>query len=597
MRSRWLKTTVPLIVVLGLLLTSCGSGTPTAAPTATSVPPTATPRPTAAATAAPSATAVSVPPTATPVPTRAPTATATPQPVASGSLVVAAADISGAGGFALNPAIHPLGGRMVMFLEGLYDYNMSTTVGGQFDASTGFVQSYAANADSTMWTFKVRSDLVFHNGDKASSADMKYMIDLALEPKPIYNSAGDLSGQIASVETPDAATVVITLKKTNIFFPQVSQSRDRNSTNSSLFIVNRKYTTAVGQEAANKSPIGSGPYKFKSAAIGDQVVEEAVDYAHFRYGVPRTKTLTFRQVPEEATRKALLKTGDVDATAVSLSEVPDLKKTTLRVVPRDGSIIVHSWFAAYPDVIPGFGPNPLADKRVRQALYHYGIDRQSIVDNFLYGIGTPSLDNPIRPTDLYAYKKQPVPAYDPVRAKTLLTQAGYANGFELDYYVLTLNPSLPQVIDIAEAVAVWWEKLGIKVNRKPYTGAVLSAFWQAHYQKGDWGKPTAGSPTAGNAYQAVSTSLAVLNHDPASFASISRDPEGLRLGRAVASATTVAEYKTASEAYQAYTIENALTWMPYVFTSDVWATSSKVTSKWQLGNDPGWRLADAAALR
>ncbi len=589
-----------LVVALGLIVAACGGTSatstavpPTKAPTATTAGSTSAPTTAGQPTATTAATAT-VRPTAAPTATTAPAPTSTAAPISAGEIKITTPNLQN---FELNPGISLTGGRGNPMEETLYDPTMSTKIEGPFDPATGFVLSFSANADSTVWTIKVRDNVVFHNGDKATAEDLAFLIDLALAADAPYNSASEIKAVVEKVAAVDATTMVVTLKKLNIVWPQTTLSRSRVQSGSSFYLLAKKYTLATGQQAANKNPVGSGPYKFKSVTVGDRVVVEAVDYRHWYYGVPRTKTITFIQTPEESTRVALLKAKDVDAAPIALSNINPIKQAGFRTVVRENSLVGQAWSAQYPAVIPGYGPNPLANKLVRHALFYYGVDRKAIVDKFLYGVGVPSTDFPVTPSELYAFKPQEVPVYDPVKAKALLVQAGSPNGFPVDFYTNTVSPTIPTAPDIDEAVAVWWENLGIKVTRKPYTGAVLQQLWLAKYKTGDWGKPTLSGIGAGPGYREIGSSDAVLHYNPEAFPFVSNDPEGLRLGLAWQNAKTIDEYAKAGQAYQAYAHENANTWIGYYYTGEAWAASDKMSSRWKLGKDAGFRLSDAVALR
>ena len=574
MRIRWL-TPLVLAMVLALVAAACGGANPTATPQK--------------ATQAPPSTAQATP---TPRPTQAPAPTPTVPPTSTGEITVALVELHG---FVMNPAASPVGGYRVAHMETLFDYTMSTKPEGAFDKASGFVQSYSANADSTIWTLKVRDDTSFHNGDRASATDLEYTIGLGLAGNAPFNSAGDLKN-VSKLASADAATLVATLKAPDIFWPVSQVSRNRSNPNSPFFLLSKKCSETAGSDVANKNPVGTGPYKFKSVTVGDRIVVEAVD-KHFFYGVPKTKMLSFMAVPEENTRIALLKSGAADAAPIAQSNINPLKQAGLRIVLRENSQVAFQWSAQYPDVIQGYGPNPLTNLKVRQALFWYGVDRKAMVASFLNGFGTPSMDYPVTIDDA-AYKPQAVPAYDPALAKSLLAEAGYAKGFELDYYMAQVgSAALPNSPEISEAVAVWWEQLGIKVHRIPYTGQVLSNLWLANYKTGGWTKPTVGSIGGGGYFREVNSPFALLMHNPDSFASVDRDPEGLRLANAFLNAKTVEEYVRNGIAYQEYNHKQVAGWMPYFLTGEAWAASTKASAGWKLGKDPGYRTADVAALR
>ena len=577
-------------VVLSLIVAACGSASPTAVPTkppATAAPTATTPAgataaPTAAATVAPTATRPA--PTAAPTNTPVPRPTATAAPVASGELIFAASSIP----VGLTPHIRGDGSHV-----GLYDYLMGTKAEGPFDPAQSFIQSWTANADSSAYTFKVRTDVVFHNGNKASSADFAYAIERGTDAKSQWPNGGALRATIKTIQTPDDTTLVANLASPSIFWAIGNISRNRTNTSMPVVLLDKKYLSSVGDDAASKAPIGSSPYKFKSYTASDRFVLEAIDGKHFFFGVPRTKTLTTLAIPESATRLALLKTKSADLASISGSDVKTMTDAGLLINRRQSSQWGLLYNAQFPDVIPGYGPNPLANKTVRQALYWYAIDRKSLVDNFLRGYGAASTDYPVAKPDP-AYVGTPVPAYDPAKAKAMLAQAGFAK-MEIDLWVGTAN-ALPEAVDIMEAIAAWWQGVGVTVNRKPFTGTAFTLALNNAY-KSSWPKPTVQGLIYSGALVETSATAILLQSNVDAIYHVTADPELQRLNLLVQAAKTLDEYKTTAQAYQKYAYEQASTFVMLFEGDDIYASSPKVGKTWKLGKDSQTiRIEAAAAL-
>ena len=602
MRRRLLSPLV-LALALSLLVAACGNSAPTAVPTkpaATVAPATAVPATTAAstATAAPAATRPAATATAAPAPTSPPAPTATAAPIAAGELVYAASTI----GVEFDPSQR--GGAQP---SGMYTYLMETKIDGSFDSTGGLIQSWTTNPDFTQWTFKVRTDIRFHDdaNNKATSADFKYAIERGIHEKSVWAQGGDLRKSIGTMATPDDSTLVVNLTGPVFTLHLDYISRNRVAAAMPHVIPNAKYVARVGDEGASRAPIGTGPFKFKSVEPGNKLVREAVDYRHFFFGTPRVKTLTDVQIPESSTRLALLKTKGADITSISGAAIKDVQATAgLRIVQRDNSQEGLLYNAQFPDEIVGYGKNPLAIKGVRQALYWHAIDRASLVKNFLYTYGTPSMDYPVGKTDLYSFVPQPVPTFDIAKAKSLLAAAGYPNGFELDLWVLQTNP-LPEAIDLMEAIATWWEQAGIKVKRIPFQQAAFTSQIVANYcagaptcQSKGWPKPTVQGLIWTSAYRETHASFAVLQHNPGSVYRVNGDTKGLELANAMATAKTPDQYKVAATAYQKYAYEEANTFVMLFEAHELFAASANVWSGWKLGRDAATiRLDYAAASR
>lgn len=584
---RNLLAVVVLGTIMSLVLAACGGGdepTPTTAP--------ATVAPTSGATAAPTATRApttaaspTLPaPTATARPTVAPTAT--PAPVSSGELVVAMATL---GTFGLNPAIRGEGSAL-----GLYDFLMGTKADGPIEPESGLILSWSISADSLTWTFKVRDNLRFHNGDIAISDDFKYAVERGIAPDSAHAQGGDLRKTVKTLEVPDRTTLVVTLTGPSFVWHLDFISRNRVASAMPNVVISKKYITTAGDEAASRTPVGTGAYKFKGVTPGDRVILEAVDYKHFYFGTPRTKTLTITQIPEENTRIGLFQTKAADMGSISTSSINKLKQAGVGVSLRENSHEGLIYWAQYPDVIQGFGPNPFANKKVRQALAWYAIDRKALVDSFLHGQGTPSMDYPVGKSDLFSFVPQAVPKYDPAKAKAMLAEEGFGKGFEIDFYNWVPN-ALPEAQDLMEAIAVWWEQVGLKVNRIVGQSTPMIQKMLAVYQKDGFSKPTTGGLIWTGAYRETHASFAVLQHNKEALFHVNRDAEGLRLATAYANARNPDEYKRTSQAYQKYAYEEANTFIMLFEAHEAWARSNRVAKDWKLGKDVTYRIEYAAA--
>ena len=441
-------------IVASLIVAACGGGGDEAeGPQATRVPAAPTVAPTRAATAPPAAATAR--PAAAPAATAAPTAT--PRPVPRGELRYALNNMGTFKGF-------PDQGVTNIYLDAAYDYIIGDTPAGIDDPTSGIVNQWTVSADGKVWTLKTRDGIKFHNGDAASAKDVAFWLNYGISDEAKFSSKGAHLRDVESFAAPDNNTVVITLKIANVFWPQ-TQVAKAGCGGSPCQLVPEKYFNSVGTGGFNKNPVSSGPYKITNIQIGASMTMEGIDN-HWFYGVPRFKTVYWQLVPEEITRLALLKNRDIEATNISRDGAVQLKNTRgVKVYSRDGSGTVNirlenQWVTEYP----GYGKNPLSVLEVRQALVLYGIDRDAIAATFLKGFATPTVNYPVTVADV-GYEKLPVAKYDPAKAKQMIADAGWAKGFELDFFIWP-RPALPEGEEISEAIAQSWEGLGLKVHRR-----------------------------------------------------------------------------------------------------------------------------------
>ncbi|MSQ25258.1 MAG: ABC transporter substrate-binding protein, partial [Dehalococcoidia bacterium] len=428
--THWVRVGVPVGMVAALLVTACGGGE--------EVAPTSPP---IAATTAP-----------TPIPTVAPTATATPVPVPTGQVRIAMPEL-------LDQSFSPKSAQQMYYADPVFDHTVGVDNDGKLDSSRGLASSWQASADSKTWTFKLRDTVVFSNGQKATPADVDYIIRWVTRADTKVTGGSALRSAIDTIEVPDGATVTFKLKAPDLFFPLNWLAPTGQGFISA--VIPKAYFEQAGEAGFNRSPIGSGPYVLKENNIGNNIVLEATA-RHWYYGVPKVKTVEFRIVPETSTRSALVITGGMEMAATDRTEAPRLRSQGLLVTTKDSAGVVNARILEqYKREYPGYGPNPLADQRVRNAL-DLAVDRKVLVDTFLKGLAIPSVNYIPMPWDP-AFERLPVPAQNLVKAKQMLQDAGFA-GFSLDVYIFE-QAGLPEGPQMMEALAVWWEQIGVKVNR------------------------------------------------------------------------------------------------------------------------------------
>lgn len=440
--------------LVALIVAACGGGEQ-AAPTATRGPVA----PTAGTSAAPTATRPAQATTA-PAATVAPAATATAVPVPTGQLRLA---LEGIVGYSLLPGI-------VLYrahLDPLYDTLVGLDLNGELSNKNGMASAWEASADGMKWTFKTRDGVTFHTGEKATAKDVKHSLDFYGGPDSQVTAGLSATRQriIGAVESPDDSTVAVTLKTFDLFFVLKFLSIGGQGT-STGYLLPKAYMESKGRDFAIKNPVGSGPYKYKSDVLNQQLLLEADSKAHWYYGTPKYRAFDLVIVPEGTTRVAMLKGGQAEAVNVPRNTVQEMKRAGFDVASSTDS--KHA-FANFIDQFKTYGgSNPLANVRVRQALT-LAIDLQLINEKFVYGVGVPTAVS-LAPKDpaFKSYKAPAIPKQDLVLAKKLLSEAGYANGFTLLMYNFTPGlPGLSESPEIMEAIAVWWEGLGLKVERKP----------------------------------------------------------------------------------------------------------------------------------
>ena len=408
----------------------------------------------------------------------------------------------------------------------IYDHLVGCTDDGQLSTDTGIAERWEEAADKLSWTFSVRKGVTFHDGTELTAEDVKFSLDSLFDPKAVGSLLGVSKAAFKEAEVKDPYTLVIHLKQPAVFLPWDFSCAIGNGG----MVLPKKYFQQVGADGFSRNPVGSGPYKVVKNTMGASVQLEAVD-RHWRDGVPKFKTITLLVVPEESTRMAQLHTGEADIIALSREKVPEVKAAGFNVFSKLNDQVVVVYMQQQWD------PVPVADARVRQAL-NYAIDKEAIMRFVFAGQGVPAVMYPIGSYGVAggadaALKPYP---YDPKKAKELLAEAGYPNGFETKIYSY-VTADLPELPRLTEAVADYLGKVGVRAKITPMDRAALSTKRLARSLSGDllpWS-----TPNRSVAIQIASIMYAL--HHSKSATSSTADPELDQLIDRALSATDVAE--------------------------------------------------------
>jgi peptide/nickel transport system substrate-binding protein len=317
-------------------------------------------------------------------------------------------------------------------------------------------ESWTTSPDGLTYEFILKSGVKFHNGDPVTADDVKFSFER-------YKGGGAklLKDRIKEVQVVDARRVRFHLRQP---WPDFMTFYGTTATGAG-WIVPKKYIEKVGDEGFMKAPIGAGPYRFVSASPGIELVLEAFE-GYWRK-VPSVKRLVLKSVPDETTRAAALKRGEVDiAYFLNGPVAEDVRRTPgLRLMATRTNAVFFLDFVDQWDA-----KSPWRDQRVRLAA-SLAIDRKAI--NEAEALGFSGLTDNIVPRHMeFALPIDPKP-YDPKRAKQLLVEAGYPNGF--DGGDLTPNPPY---FSMAEAVATNLGAVGIRTRVRTMERAAWLTAWR-----------------------------------------------------------------------------------------------------------------------
>ena len=318
-------------------------------------------------------------------------------------------------------------------------------------------ESWSVSPDGLTYEFVLRPNARFHNGEPVTAADVKFSFER-------YRGVAhaDLKNHVAAIETPDARHVRFVLKA-----PWPDFLTFYGSATGASWVVPKAYVEKVGDEGFKKAPIGAGPYKFVSFTPGVELVMEA--FPEYWRKPPSVKRLVFKVIPEEATRLAALKRGEVDIVYSIRGELAEeLQRTPgLSLKP---TVIQGTFWLYFADQWDE--KSPWHDLRVRRAV-DLAIDRKSI--NQALTLGYSHVHGSIIPDNFDYYWKPPEQVYDPAKAKQLLAAAGYPNGFDAGEYFCDGSYS-----NLGEAVIDNLQAVGIRAKLRALERA---AFFKGYSEK------------------------------------------------------------------------------------------------------------------
>src|SRR5438094_3240145 len=323
-------------------------------------------------------------------------------------------------------------------------------------------ESWSQSKDGLTYEFALRKGVKFHNGDPVTADDVKFSFDR-------YHGAAArlLKERVREVQIVDPGRVRFHLKEP---WPDFMTFYGTSATGAA-WIVPKRYVEKVGDDGFLRAPVGAGPYRVVSFTPGVDLVLEAFD-GYWRK-TPFVKRLVLRSMTDESTRAAALKAGEVDIvyllsgpTAQEIKRTPGLRLVAARPpgVP-------------YLDLPEQWDPkSPWHDRRVRLAASH-AIDREGLNQAETLGLSRPT--GGLIPRVLDFAKVYEPPPYDAARAKQLLAEAGYPNGFDAG----DLTP-FPPFFSMGEALVNYLQAVGIRTRMRTMERAAFLSAWREKKLRG-----------------------------------------------------------------------------------------------------------------
>jgi len=355
-----------------------------------------------------------------------------------------------------DPAETPGIGTPFMILYALHDALVKPMPGNPMAPS--LAESWSLSKDGLVYEFVLRQGARFHNGDPVTAEDVKFSFER-------YRGAAAklMHERVPVVEVADLLRVRFKLKEPWPDFMTYYGSL----TTGAGWVVPKKYLEKVGDDGFKKAPIGAGPYRFVAFNPGIELVLEA--HEQYWRKVPSVKRLVIKSVQDEATRLAMLKRGEADVIYLVQGELAEDVRRTRGLTLKPTPIVSTHWLVFLDQWDP---KSPWADRRVRLAANH-AMNRQAV--NEALTLGFSRITWSIIPASFDFFWQPPAYPFDPARAKQLLAEAGYPNGFDAGDLWCE-----PPTATMSEALMGYLQAVGIRVRLRPLERA---AFFKAYQEK------------------------------------------------------------------------------------------------------------------
>ena len=504
------------------------------------------------------ATPTRAPATATPT-TAAPTATPTSGPAMiepTGEVVVAFSDFSAE---ILDPATGH--NAHLSYYGPMYDFHIGVSPDGSQSAETGVLTKWVMNPDAQFWTLTMRDGMEWHDGTPVTSADGVFTVN--------RNADDDVVCVMCSlllVNLDRANTKVVDNLTYEVHFIEPYQFFDQPLTpwQGDMPIIPKHHFEAVGKAAYNAgNPLGSGPYKYVSRSLGENIVFEAnTDYWN-KDRIPGFQTLRYILAPEATSRLALVQRGDADLANITGDQIEEIERLNLRLLGSKETWIMYGSFIESYDV----ENNLLNNVDFRKAI-NLAIDRKAAAAATYPGGSAIPVDYLIWKTqDGYDPNLTPYP-YDPDEARRIIEANGW-EGTEIQMFAYNVA-TFTQWALMQQVIAGFLDQVGLKPKVIPIEiGSVIPPIFEGTVDTEDI-QPRAWLTTA-----SLDNNLNVLMIWPGDSAGF-HDQE--RLG--VLYNTYIGELDPAKREAAALAINRAMhneyAYIPIALKNELWAAGPRI---------------------
>ena len=363
----------------------------------------------------------------------------------------------------------------------LYDTLLLVSADG-VGTEPGLATGYKVSDDGKTLTFTMRPGIKFSDGSPIEPSDVKWSLDRARSKE----NGGEFAFLLSSIASVDAAApdqVVVHMAHPDPVIIQALATFNAGIVPEKLLMAAPGATVLEKAKAFAEKPVGSGPFMLTGWTHNSQMVFARNPYYWKEAGdgqkLPYLDGIRFQIIPDDATRILKLQAGEIDiAEFIPYSRVQELKKDAqLNMVLFPAAQVNYFTTNDRPELKDGT-KNPFADQRVRQAM-NYATDKDALVQVVSYGTGTPQRSFMPMSTPL-AYGPAPLYPYDVAKAKKLLADAGYANGFTVTCMVRAGSADDQAKVAVLQQL---WQQVGVTLKVESLEAATrLARYTAADFQ-------------------------------------------------------------------------------------------------------------------
>ncbi|MCI1695456.1 ABC transporter substrate-binding protein [Aneurinibacillus aneurinilyticus] len=343
---------------------------------------------------------------------------------------------------------------------------------------------WESSPDGKIWTFTLRENVKFHDGTEFDANSVKFNFDRMLDKSNEYHVGGNFDyviSQFTAFKGEPGAVIkeVKVLDKNKIqFILNVPQAPFLANIAMPFFAIESPEAIKKHKDKIGQHPVGTGPYKFVEGGWKPNDTITLEKNKEYWKGEPILDKIIFKVIPDNTARLTALKSGEVDL-------IDGMNPSDAAIVESDKNLTLYE----RPSMNVGYlsfntEKKPFDNPKVRQALA-MAVDKRGLVDAFFAKRGQPATN--ALPPSIWGYNKELEAKdykYDLEKAKQLLAEAGYPNGFETDLWAMPVSrPYMPQPQKIAESIQADFAKIGVKTK-------LVSMEWGTYLKKTKNGEHT-----------------------------------------------------------------------------------------------------------